>query len=75
MDPFVGLVFCAQDEWRYYHDPVVRPAKGHLWATGFEDDGEHGKDAWWCGAIDIGWTVVPCFYLLDFYVFFFKLIL
>ena len=45
-DPFVNCS-PAQDEWRYYHDPVVRPAKGHLWATGFEDDGEHGKDAWW----------------------------
>lgn len=37
-----------QDEWRYYHDPVVRPAKGHLWATGMEDDGEeHGKEDMW----------------------------
>eukprot|EP00928_Gymnodinium_smaydae_P035031 TRINITY_DN24716_c0_g1_i1.p1 TRINITY_DN24716_c0_g1~~TRINITY_DN24716_c0_g1_i1.p1 ORF type:complete len:584 (-),score=88.39 TRINITY_DN24716_c0_g1_i1:125-1876(-) len=26
-----------EDEWRYYHDPVVRPAKGHLWAVDADD--------------------------------------
>lgn len=38
----------VEDEWRYYHDPVVRPAKGHLWSTGMEGDGdEHGMENSW----------------------------
>ncbi|CAK9037159.1 unnamed protein product [Durusdinium trenchii] len=37
-----------EDEWRYYHDPVMRPAKGHLWSTGMEEDGgEHGQENAW----------------------------
>jgi len=37
-----------EDEWRFYHDPVVRPPKGHLWATGLEEDGEeYGMDQGW----------------------------
>lgn len=37
----------VEDEWRYYHDPVVRPEKGHLWSTGLEADGEHGQENDW----------------------------
>jgi len=38
----------VEDEWRFYHDPVVRPRKGHLWSTGTEADGdEHGLEQDW----------------------------
>eukprot|EP00930_Biecheleria_cincta_P059296 TRINITY_DN45044_c0_g1_i1.p1 TRINITY_DN45044_c0_g1~~TRINITY_DN45044_c0_g1_i1.p1 ORF type:complete len:510 (+),score=82.79 TRINITY_DN45044_c0_g1_i1:24-1532(+) len=41
----------VEDEWRYYHDPVVRPPKGHLWSTGMEGDGdEHGLENGWLEA-------------------------
>lgn len=30
----------VEEEWRYYHDPVVRPVKGHLWSTGEGTEGE-----------------------------------
>lgn len=38
----------VEDEWRFYHDPVVRPRKGHLWSTGTDVDGdEHGLEHDW----------------------------
>ena len=41
----------VEDEWRYYHDPVVRPPKGHLWSTGFEEDG-HGHEGDWLQVVE-----------------------
>eukprot|EP00931_Biecheleriopsis_adriatica_P100364 TRINITY_DN75690_c0_g1_i1.p1 TRINITY_DN75690_c0_g1~~TRINITY_DN75690_c0_g1_i1.p1 ORF type:complete len:540 (+),score=137.83 TRINITY_DN75690_c0_g1_i1:19-1638(+) len=42
----------VEDEWRYYHDPVVRPPKGHLWSTGLEGEGdEHGREDAWLEAV------------------------
>jgi len=37
-----------EDEWRFYHDPVVRPPKGHLWATGADGEVEEHRleDSW-----------------------------
>ena len=43
-----------EDEWRYYHDPVMRPAKGHLWSTGLEDDESHGQENDWLEALGRG---------------------
>lgn len=46
-----GVPAEVEDEWRYYHEPVVRPPRGHLWATG--EDGnleEHGTENAWLEA-------------------------
>eukprot|EP00445_Apocalathium_hangoei_P071813 CAMPEP_0204164052 /NCGR_PEP_ID=MMETSP0361-20130328/36918_1 /ASSEMBLY_ACC=CAM_ASM_000343 /TAXON_ID=268821 /ORGANISM="Scrippsiella Hangoei, Strain SHTV-5" /LENGTH=642 /DNA_ID=CAMNT_0051120841 /DNA_START=23 /DNA_END=1949 /DNA_ORIENTATION=- len=42
----------VEDEWRYYHEPVVRPPKGHLWSTGEEGEGEsHGSEQGWLDTV------------------------
>ncbi|CAE8641209.1 unnamed protein product, partial [Polarella glacialis] len=50
----------VEDEWRYYHDPVVRPPKGHLWATGQEEDAgdgeQHGQEDGWLQVVS-GWPM------------------
>ncbi|CAK0818521.1 unnamed protein product, partial [Prorocentrum cordatum] len=41
-----------EEEWRFYHEPVVRPPKGHLWST--STDGEevgHGLEEGWREAV------------------------
>lgn len=43
-----GVPAEVEDEWRYYHEPVVRPPRGHLWSTG--EDGnldDHGTEQGW----------------------------
>ena len=42
----------VEDEWRYYHDPVVRPPKGHLWSTGLEGDDDHGHEGDWLQVVE-----------------------
>lgn len=45
--------YTIQDEWRYYHDPVVRPKKGHLWSV--EGEETSGSESSWLATVESHW--------------------